>query len=196
MSLRNRTRSAAFALACAALMFTIAPAPAGAQTDAQAPAEMTPPKPGPEHARLANQAGKWKISQKSMWDPSKPPVTGEGTEECTLVCNGLFLRSDYHVKDVNGDFWGTGLLGYDVEKQKYVGTWADSYSTAQFQYEGTCDGNTCTFTMPIPAMGGRPAIVMTMIAEDVDQDHRKFTITSTGPDGKAMTMMESTYTRK
>jgi len=197
MSRMHRLRTAAFALAGVALVFAVAPAPADppATGDAQAPAEMVPPKPGPEHLRLADHVGKWKISQKSMWDPSKPPVMGEGREECSLVCNGLFLRSDYHVKDVTGDFWGTGILGYDTEKKKYTGNWTDSYSTMQFPYEGTCEGNTCTFTMPVPAQGGRPATVMTMVAEEIDKDHRKFTISCPGPDGKVMTMMETMYTR-
>lgn len=195
MSMIHRVRLTAFALASVALLWAVVPAPADPPAG-DAAAAFTPPKAGPEHARLANLVGKWKISQKSMWDPSKPPVLGEGTEECTLVCNGLFLRSDYHVKDVNGDFWGSGLLGYDTQKQKYTGNWVDSYSTAHFPYEGTCEGNKCTFTMQMAGEGGKPPMTMTMVAEDVDKDHRKFTMSCPGPDGKTMTMMETTYTRK
>jgi hypothetical protein len=173
--------------------------PAGAQKEGStaakdAPAAMQPVKPGPEHARLAKHVGKWKVSQKSMWDPSQPAKTCEGTEECTLVADGLFLRSDYHVNDATGDFHGFGLVGYDTTKKKYVGNWVDNYSTMITPYEGTCEGNKCTFTMVMPGEGGKTTTA-TMISEDVDANHRKFTMLVPGPDGKPVTMMETMYTR-
>jgi hypothetical protein len=184
-----------------ALVLALVAAPAladspAAKTDAKAKesAAWTPPQPGAEHARLKNSVGKWKINQKATFDPSKPPVIGEGTEECTLICNGLFLRSDYHVKDANGDFYGAGVLGYDTMKKKYTGTWVDSYSTMNHPYEGTCEGNTCTFNMVVLGEDGKP-MSMTLIFEEVDKDHRKFTMRCPGPDGQLMTTMETMYTR-
>ena len=192
-ALRIPALAAGLVLALAAALVVEVPA-AQADDKAKEAASWTPPQPGPEHARLKSSVGKWKITQKSMFDPSKPPVVGEGIEENTLICNGLFLRSDYQVKDANGDFHGSGILGYDTMKKKYTGSWVDSYSTMNHPYEGTCEGNTCTFTMVVPGEDGKP-MTMTMIFEEVDKDHRKFTMRCPGPDGPLMTTMESTYTR-
>jgi hypothetical protein len=167
-------------------------------TDAKAAgenAEMQPAKPGPEHARLASMAGKWKVVQKSMFDPSKPPEISQGTEVCTLICNGLFLRSEYHVKDKNGDFYGSGLVGYDTMKKRYTGNWVDSWSTMQFPYEGTCEGNKCMYTMQVPGQDGQ-MVTATLVTEEVDKDHRTFAMSVPGPDGKTVPMMQLTYTRQ
>jgi hypothetical protein len=181
----------AFTLAATFFQPVSAWAEEGKQEEAPA---MQAAKPGPEHALLAQQAGKWKATQKMMMDPSQPPVVTESTEVCELICNGLFLRSDYMAKDSTGEFHGSGLLGYDTAKQKYVGVWVDTFATAMYPYEGTCTGNKCTYTMQTTDPGGKP-VTLTLVYEMIDDNHRKFAMMMPGPDGKPMTTMEIDYTR-
>jgi len=182
------------ALVCMVSSLQPAAAPA-AEGKEEAPAGMQPPAPSPEHALLAKQAGTWKATQKMMMDPTKPPQISEATEVCTLICNGLFLRSDYHMKDAQSEMHGSGLLGYDTAKKKYVGVWVDNFGTAIYPYEGTCTGNKCTYTMETTDPGGKP-VTMTMVYEIIDDNHRKFAMMMPGPDGQPMTTMEIDYARQ
>ena len=183
------------AFACVVLSLLSAAAWA-AEGKEEAPAAMQPSAPGPEHALLARQAGTWKATQKlMMMDPTGPPQVSAATEVCTLICNGLFLRSDYHMKDAQGEMHGSGLLGYDTAKKKYVGVWVDTFGTAIYPYEGTCTGNQCTYTMETTDPSGKP-VTLTMVYEIIDDNHRKFAMMMPGADGKPMTTMEIDYTRQ
>lgn len=182
---------ATFAFVATAFQPITALAEEGKKDDAPAMQAVTP---GPEHALLARRAGKWKAVQRTMMDPSQPPVVAQATEVGELICNGLFLRSDYTAKDSTGEFFGSGLLGYDPAKQKYVGIWVDNFGAAMHPYEGTCAGNKCTYTMETSEPGGKP-VTMTMVHEMIDDNHSKFFMTMPGPDGRPMTTMEIEYTR-
>ena len=191
-----RAASLIVSFACVVCLCAILPAAAPAEEGKDAaPAGMQPAAPGPEHALLAKQAGTWKATQKLMMDPTKPPQVSAATEVCTLICNGLFLRSDYHMKDAQGEMHGSGLLGYDTAKKKYVGVWVDTYGTAIYPYEGTCAGDKCTYTLDTTDPSGKP-VTLTMVYEIVDDDHRKFAMMMPGADGKPMTTMEIDYTRQ
>jgi hypothetical protein len=153
-----------------------------------------PPKPGPEHALLAKDVGKWKAVQKVMMDPTKPAEVSEGTQECTLICNGLFLRSDYKVKGTQGDFHGSSVLGYDAQKKKYTGVWVDNMDTKLNPYEGVYEGGKFNFTMNGIGPDGKPYTAK-MIEERPNDNTRNFSMMMPGPDGKMFTCMEITYTR-
>ena len=187
----------AFAVVC--LCVAAIPALTGEGRGDQPPAakaeeQYQPPKPGPEHAMLAKDVGTWKAVQKMMMDPSKPPQVSEGTQECTLICNGLFLRSDYKVKGTDGDFHGSSVLGYDAQRKKYTGVWVDNMDTKLYPYEGVWEAGKFNFTMEATGQDGKP-FTAKMIEERPDDNTRKFSMMMPAPDGKMFTCMEITYTR-
>jgi hypothetical protein len=160
-----------------------------------AAAAMQAAKPMAEHAILAKDVGKWKTITKTTMDPTKPPEVSEGTVECEMMINGLFLRSDYHSMGPGGEFHGSSVMGYDAKKKKFTGVWADNWDTSLYPYEGTCDAaGTCTFTMQTADPQGKP-MTLTMISKHTDGDHRSFTMQMPGPDGKPYTCMVIDYTR-
>jgi hypothetical protein len=186
----------AFAIVCLCLAAAPVFAEQGKQEKSTAAKaeEMQPPKPGAEHALLAKDVGTWKAVQKWMMDPSQPPQVSEGTQECTLICNGLFLRSDYHVKGPDGDFHGSSVIGYDAKKKMYTGVWVDNFDTKLNPYEGTYEAGKFNFTMQGIGPDGKP-FTAKMIEERPDDNTRKFSMMMPAPDGKMYTCMEITYTR-
>jgi hypothetical protein len=86
-------------------------------------------KPGKEHKELAKAAGKWKVTIK------EGPTAGQtGTSDFKVVCNGMWLASDFKMDD--GSFSGQGLDSYDVAKKKYVSVWVDSMGGPPLVFEG------------------------------------------------------------
>ena len=87
------------------------------------------PKPGKEHKELAKAAGKWKVKV------TEGPTAGQtGTSEFKVVCNGMWVASDFKMDD--GSFSGQGLDSYDATKKKYVSVWVDSMSNSPLIFEG------------------------------------------------------------
>ena len=87
------------------------------------------PKPGKEHKDLAKLAGKWKATVKEGFNSGQT-----GTSEFKVVCNGMWVASDFKMDD--GSFTGQGLDGYDAAKKKYVSVWVDSMGGPPLIFEG------------------------------------------------------------
>jgi hypothetical protein len=88
------------------------------------------PKPAPEHGWLRQFEGTWETKSKFVMDPSQPPSEGKGTATYRMICDGLWLVGDYHGEMTGlGKFSGHGILGYDLEKKKFIGCWVDNFIT-------------------------------------------------------------------
>lgn len=170
-----------------------AAAPASAPKPAAGAPAMPEPKPGPEHANLAKDAGTWEATV-THYGGDKPQVT-KGTETRKMV-GSFWLVSDF-TGEMNGmPYTGHGTSGYDQNKKKYVGTWVDSMNPALCVMEGTYDEATKTTTMKsmINMMG--KDVPATMTCEHKDADTEIFKMNMPGPDGKDTTMMMIEYKRK
>ena len=87
------------------------------------------PKPGPEHAILAKDAGTWDAVIEMGGVGGAPPMTSKGVEVGTVGCGGLCLVVEFNAELMPGmPFAGRGLTIYDGKKKKYVGSWSDSMS--------------------------------------------------------------------
>jgi hypothetical protein len=87
------------------------------------------PRPGKEHKELAKAAGKWKLTVKEGFNAGQT-----GTSEFKVVCNGMWVASDFKMDD--GSFSGQGLDSYDATKKKYVSVWVDSMGGPPLVFEG------------------------------------------------------------
>jgi hypothetical protein len=154
------------------------------------------PKPGPEHEILKKEAGVWDASVETTTPDGKTDVS-KGLETNTLMAGGLWLITDYKGKFGGQPFEGHGIMGYDPHKKKYIGSWADSMSAGLSTMEETYDASKKTMSgwMEGPDENGKP---MKMNAATVwkDDNTRVFTMAMTGPDGKEVTFMKITYTRR
>lgn len=154
-------------------------------------------KPGPEHAMLAKNAGRWNCSVKSWMDPKAEPITSEGTEESEMVFGGRYMRSHFTGSMMGQPYEGMGTLGYDNTKKKYVGNWFDTMSTGILNYEGSYDPQAnqmvCHGSYTDPATGKEQAT--RLVTRFVSDDQHIFEMWGPDPTGAEVKWMEITYNR-
>src|SRR5262245_52533636 len=96
---------------CRGLVFAITLIALGATTAAAQMPEL--PKPGPEHAVLAKEAGTWDAVIETSPAPGVPAMTWKGVEVGTVGCGGLCLVVVFSGEIMPGmTFSGRGLNVY------------------------------------------------------------------------------------
>ena len=159
--------------------------------------QFTLPRPGPEHDLLKKQAGVWDATVEETTEPGAPPKVSKGVETNTMVCGGLWLISDFKGEMMGQPFQGHGVTGYDQARKKYTGIWVDGMTTALGIVEGTYDK--ATKTMRLDYEGHDPAgnpIKMKMVTVWKGKDHRVWTASMVGGDGKDIPMLTINYKRR
>lgn len=112
------------------------------------PQEM--PKPTEHHKLLMKSVGKWEGTL-TMTMPGMPTEGVAATEEITAF--GPFWTTSRFECDFMGmPFMGSGSMGYDPAKGKYLGTWIDNMSPALAVMEGEMDEESGKLTMHYEAM--------------------------------------------
>jgi hypothetical protein len=93
-----------------------------------------------EHRVLHQDEGTWNAEMK-IWaaGPDAEPVVTKGKEVNTLVLNGLWVASQFEADFFGQKFAGSGTIGYDAIKKKYVGTWIDTMTPGLTMMEGEFD---------------------------------------------------------
>jgi hypothetical protein len=148
--------------------------------------------PGAAHARLAEGAGRWKMSVTSWPAPGAPPQVSMATATREMILGGRYLKETV-IGDWGGmPFEGQGLLGYDNVDKSYYSTWIDNFSTGVMTQKGTCDAahKRCEFkgTANDP-VSGKQVNSRTVVLHP-DPDHEVVEMYGPGPDGKEFKLME------
>jgi hypothetical protein len=126
--------------AIAVLCLTLVSAPLAL---AQAP--QGPPKPGPEHKRLAYFVGKWSGEadmKKSDFGPAGKIMM---TERSELFPGGFYVVAHSDGKGPMGEMKGLSILGYDAKKKVYT-YYAVNNGGMSENAEGTAKGPDWTWT--------------------------------------------------
>ena len=163
-------------------------------------AQETPQTPAPEkeHQWLQQLVGQWETRGEAVMGPGQPPVTCEGTQ--TVRAIGPF----WTVSETTSNFMETPVtgimtLGYDPEKEKFVGTWIDSMTNTMWTYEGTLDETGKILTLktegPNPTNPGETSQYKETI-EVKSKDHKVFSSSIQGSDGKWFTFVTIDCKRK
>ena len=151
-----------------------------------------PPKPGPEHERLAKElVGTWDAVMDMGGQKSKCTATYKS------ICHGMWLASEFEGELGGAKFHGHGLDGYDLNKKKYVGVWIDSWSSAPLHMEGNHDPKTKLLVMTGDSVGmdGKPE-KFKATHETKDKDHFTFKMHMIQPDGTEQLAFTIEYTRR
>lgn len=100
--------------------------------------------PGKEHKLLHKNIGE-RTGMMKMWPagPDSDPMMIPVKETNTLLHNGLWVRSVFEC----GPYVGSGVLGYDPEKKKYVGNWINNQTANMSVMEGTYNEDKKVLTM-------------------------------------------------
>jgi hypothetical protein len=153
--------------------------------------------PGPQHKILHDMVGTWTVAGKFWMDPSKPPTESTSTAEVKAL-GDLWITEDIKGDFMGKPFMGHGIDGYDLTKNKFVGTWVDNMGSYIMMAEGTADASGKVITQTandFDPMTGKAGTVREVTKIDSDKQHT-MSMFKTGPDGKEMKMMELVYTRK
>jgi hypothetical protein len=151
---------------------------------AQAQAPAGPPKPGPEHKRLAAFVGKWTSEGEMKENPFGPAGKFTFSENC------YWFSGRFHVV-CNSDVQGS-IMGYDPEEKVYTYYEINSMGEAELS-KGTVDGKVWTWTNEA-RMGGKPTKSrFTLTQESADSQSYKFEM-SVG-NGPMQMIMEGKSTR-
>lgn len=195
------TRMMTVVVGLCASMAAVAAAKTGSSTntagDAMAQAMAKYATPGPQHKLLSKLVGNWSVTGKMWMEPGKPPIV---TSSKAKIKN---MGDLWIVEEVTGDFMGKpflghGVQGFDIAKQKYVGTWVDNFGSYIMVAEGTADAAgkvITTLSSDVDPATGKSSTTKSVTTIDSDTKHT-IAMYKTGPDGKDVELMELVYTKK
>jgi hypothetical protein len=103
------------------------------------------PMPAEQHKVLLSNVGDW-TGTLTAYMPGMPTEPTPATEQIVAI-GGFWLRSQFECKFMGEPYVGTGVQGYDTEKNKYIGTWCDSMSSYLAVMEGEMDATGKKLTM-------------------------------------------------
>lgn len=163
------------------------------------PESMVQPEPQAEHQWLQRLVGEWTYETEALMGPDQPPEKSMGTEHVRSI-GELWIQGEGQ-----GEMPGCGAvktlvtLGYDPQKQRYVGTWIGSMMTYLWVYEGELDPEACTLSLSAegPAMTGEGKMAKYKdVIEFKSGDHRVLTSHALGEDGQWHQFMTAHYWRQ
>lgn len=148
----------------------------------------TPQTPGKEHDELKAMEGVWDAAMKM---PDGSEVQAES--EYKMICEGMWLASDFRGDFGGMKFQGKGLDGYDSAKKKYVSIWVDSMNGSPMVMRGTRQGKVTTMTGEGLGPAGDAKYKTISTQDSSDKMSFQMFITTDGKDSEVMSI---TYTRR
>jgi len=156
-------------------------------------------EPQKQHEWLQQLVGEWTYESECSMGPGKPSEKFKGSEHVRSL-GSLWVQAEGH-----GEMPGGGMavmvitLGYDPQKQQFVGTWVGSMMTHLWVYEGSLDAEENVLTLntegPNCTNDGTVAKYKDVI-EIKSSDHRVLTSHMLGDDGEWHAFMTANYRRK
>lgn len=156
-------------------------------------------KPQKEHQWLKKLVGEWAYETEAIMGPDQPPEKSTGTENVRSL-GGLWVLAEGQGEMPGGGTATTMMtIGYDPQKQRYVGTWVGSMMTYLWLYDGELDPskNVLTLNSEGPAMSGKDKMAKYRdVIEFKSDDHRVMISHVLSDDGKWHHFMTVNYRRK
>ncbi len=129
----TRTSKCTLTLFIAALLLT-----------ALASAQMTMPKPGPEHKKLDYFTGNWTCDSDLKPGPMGPGGKMTSSDDSKWMDGGFFVVMHSQFSGAMGNGSGLSFLGYDTDEKKYTYNEFNSWGEAVVS-KGTVDGDAWTW---------------------------------------------------
>lgn len=156
-------------------------------------------EPQKQHQWLQKLIGEWTYETEVTMGTDQPPEKSTGTERVRSL-GGLWVLAEGE-SEMPGCGHATTLmtLGYDPQKQQYVGTWIGSMMTYLWRYEGELDAGEKMLTLNSegPAMTGDEKMAKYKdVIEFKSDNHRVMTSHMLDDDGQWQHFMTANYRRK
>jgi hypothetical protein len=152
-----------------------------------------------EHLWLQKLVGEWRFEGECLMGPDQPPVKNSGSQTVRTL-GGLWMVGEGEGECPDGSTAKSIItLGYDPQKQRFVGTFIASMMTHLWPYEGTLDetGKVLTLDSEGPSFSGDGTMAKYQdIVELKNDDHWILRSRMLGGDGKWHEFMTAHYRRK
>lgn len=153
-----------------------------------------PPKPGPEHQRLAYFVGKWTSEGEAKPGPMGPGGKISSTDSCDWFEGRFAVVCHSDGNAPTGPMKSIGVLSYSPEEKVYTYYGTDnSGMTMTTVPRGTVKGDTWTFNDE-GMMGGKKMKTRVTLKE-LSPTAYTFSMEMQGADGKWVPMMEAKNTK-
>ena len=151
-----------------------------------------PPKPGPQHKKLAYFAGKWVSEGETKPGPFGPGGKFTFSENCEWFSSGFALVCHSEGKMPEGTVKGLSVLGYDPEEKTYIYFETNSMGENIFS-RGVVEGDTWTWNTE-SKMGGKP-VHMRFTLKQVSADSATYKFEMGSDNEPLKVVMEGKQTR-
>lgn len=155
------------------------------------------PPPQQEHEWLRRFVGEWDAELEMFGAPDQPAMRTKGSERARMI-GGFWVISEGRNDAFPYECRLT--LGYDVPRQRYVGTWIDSMSGYLWRYEGNVDASGRVLTLntegPFPPMPDGALTQFREVTEFISDDHRVFTSSRRSAGGEWSPCVRINFRRK
>ncbi|WP_416676616.1 DUF1579 domain-containing protein [Egbenema bharatensis] len=158
-----------------------------------------PAQPQKAHHWLQKLVGEWIYETEALMGPDQPPVKSTGTETVRSLGGLWILAEGQGEMPCTGTATTLMTLGYDPQKQRYVGTWIGSMMTHLWIYDGELDASETVLTLHNegPAMSGEDKMAKYKdVIEFKSDDHRVMTSYMLRDDGQWQHFMTAHYRRQ
>jgi hypothetical protein len=156
-------------------------------------------EPQKEHQWLHKLIGEWTFEVEAKMGADQPAETSTGTEQVRSLGELWVLAEGQGEMPSCGMATTLMTLGYDPQKQRYVGTWIGSMMTHLWQYDGELDATETMLTLNSdgPAMTGDGKLAKYRdVIEFKSDNHRVMTSYMLGDDGQWHHFMTANYRRQ
>ncbi|GAB1580867.1 DUF1579 domain-containing protein [Phyllobacterium phragmitis] len=161
-------------------------------------------EPQKEHQWLQQLVGEWTCEMEAS-APCPEGGSAEGSGQPTWTESVRSLHGLWVVGEGKGEMPEVGpvttilTIGYDPQKQRYVGTWIGSMMTYLWVYDGWLDETEKVLTLEAEGPDFQKPGEMAKYRDIItikDKDYRLFTAKVLGDDGEWREMMRVHYRRK
>ncbi len=156
-------------------------------------------EPQKEHQWLQQLIGEWAYEHEAAMGPDQPRETFRGSEIVRSL-GGLWILGEGQGEMPGGGTANTVLtIGFDPEKQRFVGTWIGSMMANLWTYDGWLseDGKVLTLEAEGPSFSGDGTIAKYRdVTEIKSLDHRVLRSFVQSDDGRWQEFMTADYRRR
>lgn len=156
-------------------------------------------EPQKEHEWLQKLVGDWSFEGECIMGPDQPPMKSTGSQSVRSL-GGLWMIGEGTGECPDGSTMNSIItLGYDPQRQRFVGTFIASMMSHLWPYDGALDasGKVLTLDSEGPSFAGNGKMAKYQdIIEVQSADHWILKSRMQGDDGKWHEFMTAHYRRK